>query len=123
MIWLILSVSAICSGSFGGYGDGGKISLSVGTRGTTLGGDRFHCSITFGSARVLPPGRDPGCYVTFRDACSVGEGGMGCSVGAAIEVSVTCSYGGDGFGCYVAALVLKISANCSTSVLALGPYY
>ena len=72
---------------------------------------------------MLPPGRDPGCYVTLRDACSVGEGGLGCSVGAAIEVSVNFYSGGDGFGCYGAALVLKISANCSTSVLALGPYY
>ena len=43
-----------------------------------------------------------------------------CSVGVAIGVAVSCSDGGDGFCCSGAELVLKFSANCSTSVVALG---
>ena len=52
----------------------------------------------------------------------MGAGGIGCSVGAVIVVSVPCSVIGDGFCCSGAVLVLKMSTNCSTSVVALGIY-
>ena len=48
--------------------------------------------------------------------------GIGFSVGAAIVLSVPCSDVGGGLCCYGAVLVLKISDNCSTAVVALGPY-
>ena len=51
------------------------------------------------------------------------SGGLGCSVGASIGVLVSCSIGGEG-SCYFGdLLVLNISASCSISVVALGPYY
>ena len=71
---------------------------------------------------MVPPSGDSGCSVTLRAACSVGVVGIGCSVCATIGLSVPCSVGGDGFCCYGALLIIKISANCSTSVVALGPY-
>ena len=52
----------------------------------------------------------------------MGAGGLGCSVGTTIGVSVSCSVGGDDFCCYGAVFVLKISANFSTAVVALGPH-
>ena len=53
----------------------------------------------------------------------MGECGIGCSVGAAIELSVTCYIGGDGFCCSCDVLVLKISSNCSAELVVLAPYY
>ena len=52
----------------------------------------------------------------------MGTGGIGFSVGDVLEVSVRCYIGGYGLCCSGAFLVIKISANFSTEVLALGPY-
>ena len=65
MRWLILLVSAIFSGGFGGCGAGGESILSVGTRGTTLGGYGVSCSSTLGSDRVFPPVGYPVCSGTL----------------------------------------------------------
>ena len=80
---------------------------------------QFSFYSTLGSAGVLPPGGDPGFCGTFGAACSVGAGGIGCSVGPTIGLSVPCSDLGYGFGCSGARLVLKVLANCSTAVVAL----
>ena len=68
MRWLILSVSAIHGGSFGGYGACGKNTLSVGTRGSKLGGDEVSCSSTLRASGVVPPGGESGYSGTLRAA-------------------------------------------------------
>ena len=88
MRWLILLVSAILSSSFGGYGAVGKNTLSLGTRGDNLGGDGVSCSSTLGAAGVVPPVGESCCSSSLGAACSVGAGGIGCSDGAALGVSV-----------------------------------
>ena len=122
MCWLILLVSAIRGGSFGGYGVGGKNTLSVGTRGATLGGDGVSCYIKLGDSGVAPSAGDSGYSGTLGSACSVGADGLGCPVGAVIGLSVPCYVGGGGLCCSGAMLVLKMSANFPTTVVDLGPY-
>ena len=68
MRWLVLLVSAIRGDSFGLYGGSGKIKLSVGKIGDTLGGDGVYCSSTLGASGVLPPSWDPGCSGTLGAA-------------------------------------------------------
>ena len=52
----------------------------------------------------------------------MGACGIGYSVGTSIVVPVPCSTLGGRLYCYGAVLVLKMSANFSTAVLALGIY-
>ena len=61
MHWLILLVSVIIGGGFGGYSTGGKNTLSIGNRGSTLGGDGVSCYSTLVDTEVVPPGGDYGC--------------------------------------------------------------
>ena len=68
MRWLILSVSAILGGGFGGYGTGRKNTISIGIIWSTLVGDGVSCSITLRDVGVVPPGGKSGCYGTLRDA-------------------------------------------------------
>ena len=54
ILWLILLVSAILGGGFGGYSADGKNTLYVSTRGANLGGDEVSCSSTLGAAEWCP---------------------------------------------------------------------
>ena len=65
MLWLILSVSTIYGGRFSGYGDGGKSTLSVSTRGSTLGVDGVSCSITLVAVGMVLLCGGLGCYDTL----------------------------------------------------------
>ena len=58
----------ICGGSFGGYGAGGKNTLSFGTRGATLGVGVVSCSRNLRYDGVVSPGGYPGCDGTLGAA-------------------------------------------------------
>ena len=79
-------------------------------------------SSNLGYSGLVTPGEDSGCSIALGYACSVSSGGLGCSVGAALVVSVPCSIDRDGFCCSGAVFVLKHLSNCSTSVVSLVPY-
>ena len=121
MRWLILFVSKICGGGLGGYGAGGRGTLSVDTGGATPGGDGISFSSTLVYTGVVYSGGNLGYSGTLGAAFLMGVGGLGCSVCSAIGLLVHCSVGGYGSCYFGAVLVLNVAANFSIEVEALGP--
>ena len=107
-------------GDFGGYGAGGRVTLSVVTDRATLSGDSSSFSVTLVAIWEMNAVGDLGCSDTLRAACLVGTSGIRSLLGSVIEVLVYCSIRGDGSFFFGAMLVINMSAKCSMYIVALG---